>query len=183
MSLLGQRLLMLHDALAGARIAHAFGGAIALAYCTEEPRGTQDLDVNVFLGPDEASKVLAAMPDGVEVGEQDMAAAASEGQVRLWWGGTPIDLFLDVHSFHEEVRERVREVPFMGRRIPVLDCTSLTIFKALFDRTRDWADIEDMIAASSLDISRACGWLLRIEKGDSAAARRLAALGEQPSGG
>lgn len=58
---------------------------------------------------------------------------------------------------------------------------SLTVFKALFDRTRDWADIEDMIAAGSLDVSKACGWLLRIEGDEGSAARRLSALA--PSAG
>jgi hypothetical protein len=32
MSLLGQRLLDIHDALSAAELPHAFGGAIALAY-------------------------------------------------------------------------------------------------------------------------------------------------------
>ncbi|MDQ1395101.1 MAG: hypothetical protein QOG64_360, partial [Acidimicrobiaceae bacterium] len=42
---LAERLLVVHAGLDGARIPHAFGGAIALAYCTEEPRGTRDIDV------------------------------------------------------------------------------------------------------------------------------------------
>lgn len=49
MSVLAERLLAVHDALADARLPHAIGGAIALGYCTEEPRGTRDLDVNVFV--------------------------------------------------------------------------------------------------------------------------------------
>ena len=60
MSVLGQRLLAIHEALTGGGIPHAFGGAIALAYCTEEPRGTRDLDVNVFVEPAAAESVLAA---------------------------------------------------------------------------------------------------------------------------
>jgi hypothetical protein len=51
MSVLAERLLEVHAALSEAKLAHAFGGAIALAYCTEEPRGTRDLDVNVFVSP------------------------------------------------------------------------------------------------------------------------------------
>ncbi len=48
---LTERVAALHAALRGAGIPHAFGGALALAFCTAEPRGTQDIDVNVFLPP------------------------------------------------------------------------------------------------------------------------------------
>jgi transcriptional regulator with XRE-family HTH domain len=47
---LADRILVLHDALEGARIEHGFGGAIALAYYVEEPRATRDIDVNLAIG-------------------------------------------------------------------------------------------------------------------------------------
>jgi hypothetical protein len=43
-------------------------------------------------------------------------------------------------------------VPFAGTRIPVLGPVELAAFKAMFDRTRDWADIEAMVGASTLDV-------------------------------
>jgi hypothetical protein len=176
MSLLGRRLLDIHDALSLAKLPHAFGGAIALAYYTEEPRGTRDLDVNVFVDPVRTKEVFAALPDGVTVTEADTRTTEREGQVRLWWEETPIDLFLDIHSFHDEVAQGVRLVPFEGRTIPVLDCTALTVFKALFDRTKDWADIEEMTAAGTLDPSRALAWVERLAGSDSPAWRRLESL-------
>jgi hypothetical protein len=176
MSLLAQRLLDVHDTLSHANLPHAFGGAIALAYCTEEPRGTRDLDVNVFVDPARAKEVFAALPDGVTVTDADLRAAELEGQVRVWWEDTPIDLFLDIHRFHEEVAEGVRLVPFEGRTIPVLDCTTLAVFKALFDRTKDWADIEEMVAANALDLPRAIAWVERLVGAEGSAARRLASL-------
>ena len=36
-------------------------------------------------------------------------------------------------------------MPLEDREIPVLDGASLIVFKAMFDRTRDWADIEAVI--------------------------------------
>jgi hypothetical protein len=176
MSTLAQRLLDIHDALSHAKLPHAFGGAIALAYCTAEPRGTRDLDVNVFVDPARSNEVITALPDGVTVADADIQAAARDGQVRVWWEDTPIDVFLDIHRFHDEVAAGVRLVPFEGRAIPVLGCTALAVFKALFDRTKDWADIEEMAAAGALDLSRAeacVQWLLGT---DSPAARRLASL-------
>ena len=176
MSLLAQRLLDVHDALSRAQLPHAFGGAIALAYCTEEPRGTRDLDVNVFASPDRAGEVLAALPPAVTVADADVQAAQRDGQVRVWWDDTPIDLFLDIHRFHAEVAAEVRLVPFEDRTIPVLGCNALAVFKALFDRTKDWADIEEMATAGALDLPRAEASLQRLVGTDSPAARRVASL-------
>jgi hypothetical protein len=176
MSLLGQRLLAVHDSLTEVALPHAFGGAIALAYCTQEPRGTRDLDVNVFVDPIRSGEVLSALPKAVTVSDADIATAAREGQVRVWWEDTPIDVFLDSHQFHAEVAEDVRSVPFEGRTIPVLDCTALAVFKALFDRTKDWADIEEIATAGALEAPRALAWLERIQGPGSAAAARLKSL-------
>ncbi len=178
MSLLGQRLLEIDGALAQAKLPHAFGGAIALAYCTEEPRGTRDLDVNVFVAPVRAKEVLAALPDAVRVTDAEIGELERDGQVRVWWEDTPIDLFLDIHSFHDEVADGVRLVPFEGRTIPVLDCTSLAVFKAFFDRTKDWADIEEMKRAGALDVARAMAWMERLLGADSPTLRRLASLAD-----
>lgn len=176
MSLLGLRLLAIHDSLTDAALPHAFGGAIALAYCTEEPRGTRDLDVNVFVDPVRAGEALSALPASVTVSTADVATATKDGQVRVWWEDTPVDVFLDIHQFHADVAEDIRSVPFEGRTVPVLDCTSLVVFKALFDRTKDWADIEATIAAEALDAPRAIAWLERIVGPDSPVVDRLNSL-------
>jgi len=174
---LGDRLLAVHDALELARIPHAIGGAIALGYCTLEPRGTRDLDVNVFVGPDRVKDVFAAMPKGVAISGLALEQAERDGQVRLWWEDTPIDLFFSVLAFHDQVASDVRQVSFGGRSIPVLDCTALAVFKAMFDRSRDWADIEAMVEARALDLGEASRWVREIAGADSAAARKLAELG------
>lgn len=176
MSVLAHRLLDVHHALDAARIAHAFGGAIALAYCTEEPRGTRDLDVNVFVDVGNAERVLAALPDGTTVTPADVAAAERDGQVRVWWDDTPLDIFFDVHDFHREVAARIRTVPFEGERIPVLDCVALVVFKAAFNRTKDWADIEAMAEASTFDTDEALSWVHRLLGPDHPGVARLAAL-------
>jgi hypothetical protein len=84
MSLLARRLLEIHDALSRAKLPHAFGGAIALAYCTEEPRGTRDLDVNVFVDPSRSKEVFEALPDVVSVTRTDVQKMEQEGQARVW---------------------------------------------------------------------------------------------------
>lgn len=176
MSLLAERLLKIHQALQRVHLPHAFGGAIALAYCTEEPRGTRDLDVNVFVSPDRSQEVFAALPDPIAISPADLQAAEHDGQVRLWWADTPVDVFLDVHDFHRKVFRGVRWVPFEGHTIPVVGCTALAVFKALLDRTKDWADIEAMLEEDSLDVSDALAELTGMLGPDSAPVGRLGAL-------
>lgn len=148
---LAQRLLAVHNALDVADIEHAVGGAIALAYWTEEPRGTRDIDINVFVDPGQAHQVLEALPEGVAHDDQSITTIKRDGQVRLWWEETPLDLFFSNLPIHDEAAQHRKHVPFEGQSIPVLGPLELALFKAMFDRTRDWADIEEMLAARSFD--------------------------------
>jgi len=43
-------------------------------------------------------------------------------------------------------------VPFAKTEIPVLGPVELAVFKAMFDRTKDWADIEAVLAAGSASV-------------------------------
>ncbi len=168
-----EKLHEIHTALAHANLAHAFGGAIALAFCTLEPRGTRDLDVNVFIDSERAERAAAALPEQIACSANDLKALRKSGQARLWWDDTPIDLFLNNHPFHEEVARGVRWVPLGGRDVPVLGCESLVIFKALFDRTKDWADIEAVAEADRDCILAAADRLAQLtnDESDPAVAR------------
>lgn len=174
MSVLAQRLLAIHAALGD--IPHAFGGAIALAYCTEEPRATIDLDLNVFIDAQDWKAAAAALPTQVVVTQENRLDLERTGQTRCWWENTPVDLFFNTHPFHLVAASRVREVPFAGQLIPVLDCTTLAVFKAFFNRTKDWADLEAMAQAGQLDVD-AVGAFLKELLGDDERLSRLASLG------
>jgi hypothetical protein len=149
---LPERLVALHRALARRRVPHAFGGAIALAYWTLDPRATSDIDVNVFLPATDAARALRALPPEVAQPAGTAEAIARDGQIRLWWDETPIDLFFDTVPVHADAARHRRRVAFARAQIPVLGPEELAVFKAMFDRTRDWADIEAMLAAESLDL-------------------------------
>ena len=150
MTTLVQKVLTLSEALTAAGIPHAFGGAIALAYCTEEPRGTRDVDVNAFVPARAPEPVLAALPPGVAIPAGTADVIAADGQVRLWWDDTPVDLFLDYAPLHAQAARGTREVPFAGRSIRVLGAVELVLFKALFDRPRDWVDIATVVEAEAV---------------------------------
>jgi hypothetical protein len=176
MSELVDKLYAVHDALAAKSLPHAFGGAIALAYCVEEPRGTRDIDVNIFCDAADAEEVLSALPEGVKVGAEDIHRVERDGQVRLFWDGVPIDVFLNNLPLHEAVSNAVVWVPLDGRKAPVLDCASLVIFKSLFDRTKDWADIEAVALATPEDIETATRMVGDLVGEDDDAYKRLAAI-------
>ena len=174
---LPERIVLLHHALAASAVPHAFGGALALAWCTEQARGTIDIDVNVFLPPDQVEQVFAALPPDVAWGDDDLAAIRSDGQVRLWWDRTPVDLFFSTTEFHDQVMLRVRTEPFLGQQLPFLSCRDLAVFKAFFDRTRDWADLEEMAAVGALDVEAVLGVLVHYLGVDDPRVERLRSLG------
>ncbi len=173
MSSLVERLIAIHDALEQAQLPHAVGGAIALGYCTQEPRGTRDLDINVFVTRARADDVFAALPAGITVTLANVEQVQRDGQTRLMWDDVPVDIFLNVLPFHDEVAGCVRQVAFAGRTIPVLDCDSLTVFKAMFDRGRDWVDIEAMAEHGSIDVDRTAARIVSLDGPDSHRAQRL----------
>lgn len=167
MTTLVERIVAIGAALDAARVPWALGGALALAYATEEPRGTRDIDVNVFVATDRAGAVFDALPDGVRHGDGDVAAARRDGQVRLWWDDTPVDIFFAEAPFHLEVDDRCRRVPFASTEVRVLAAEDLAVFKAMFDRPKDWVDIATMAEARAIDL-------------DLAAERLQALLGDDP---
>lgn len=151
---LPEKLVELHRALEMAKIPHAFGGAIALAYSTLNPRGTSDLDVNIFTPATDPGPALAALPDRIDQPAGTAETIAREGQIRLWWDETPVDLFFDYEPVHAEAARNRRLVEFAETRIPILGPDELALFKAMFDRTQDWADIEALVAAGTVDLPR-----------------------------
>lgn len=175
---LPDKIVAVHDSLARARLPHAFGGALALAWCTQRARGTIDIDVNVFVGAERAGDVLAALVPDVVATDADRELLHRDGQARLWWGPTPVDVFLDTTDFHVALGRRVRTEPFGDADLPFLACRDLAVFKAFFDRTKDWADLEEMAAAGTLDVDAVVGVLVgHLGPEDHRVARLLALPG------
>lgn len=156
-----EKMVVLHDALAQAGVEHALGGALALAWCTEQARGTIDIDVNLFLPPTRRDPVLAALPPEIEVTAAHRATIDRDGQVRLFWDDNPVDLFFNTTPFHEAAAERIRWEPFADRELPFLSCEDLAVFKVLSNRGKDWVDLEAMRQVGTLDIEHVLGVVVR----------------------
>lgn len=156
---LPEKVLAIHSALTDAKVPHAIGGALALAYYAE-PRATVDVDVNVFVPTERWPEVRNALsPLGVGV-EIDVDALDRDGQARLWWDRNPIDLFFSYDPFHDEMRRAARRVPFAKATIPILSPEHLAVCKAMFDRPKDWLDIEQILVATDpLDLPEIEAWL------------------------
>ena len=162
---LPDRIVAIDAALAD--VPHAFGGALALAYHAE-PRATRDIDCNVFVPATAADDVLGPLHAlGADV-DGAAALAQRDGQVRVMWDTTPVDLFFSYDAFHDAMEGAARTVPFADGTIRILSPEHLVVCKAVFDRSKDWSDIEQiMIGESVLDLGEILGWLQRIlDSGD-----------------
>jgi hypothetical protein len=166
-SVLLQKLAALHEALTRSGFEHAIGGGLALAFHAQ-PRFTDDIDINIFADATRIDELLAALPREIVVPDGAVAELRRTDQVRLFWpesgqvaeDGTPIDIFLPAHpTFHHRLNERAMPVALGGLEFRVVSATDLTILKVLFDRSKDWVDIEAMLRHSTVDVDDAVAWL------------------------
>lgn len=173
---LAQRIVAIDAALA--KVPHAFGGALALAYYAE-PRATIDIDVNVFVGADQFERVAAPLRAlGVSVDEPEVEAfVRSNGQVRVMWDSTPIDLFFAYDPFHDAAGAACQVVPFADGEIPILAAEHLMVCKVVFNRAKDWVDIDAMLdLGRGLDAAEMLRWVGRIAGDDDPRYARIVAL-------
>ena len=171
---LPDKVVAIHVALDA--IPHAFGGALALAYHAE-PRATIDIDLNVFIPVERADEVLQPLERlGVAVAGAG-ATALRDGQVRVMWDDTPVDLFFAYDPFHAAAATASVEVPFAAGTIPVLSAEHLTVCKVVFDRPKDWVDIDAMIAMGThIEAAEVLRWVGRIAGDEDPRFDRIAAV-------
>jgi hypothetical protein len=163
------------DALENAGLQYAIGGALALAIAGV-PRGTADVDVNVFVDPPrvaETIEVLAAL--GVEIDASNaIARAESDGMFVGRWDGMRIDVFFPSIPFTREAeRTRVRVTDQSGWSGWFLAAEALAIFKLLFFRGKDVVDLERLVAVRpDLDRAYVRRWIVEMMGEDDDRTRR-----------
>jgi hypothetical protein len=61
------------------------------------------------------------------------------------------------------MRRKARRLPFAGETLPFLSPEHLAVCKAMFDRPKDWQDIEQMLLVTdSIDAAEIKRWLERM---------------------
>ena len=135
------------DAFEKAAIPYAIGGALALAIAGV-PRGTADVDVNVFLPEDRVADAMAVLAElGIDLPVAAAEQAKHRGMFVGRWDGMRIDVFLPSIPFAAEAeRTRVRVTDDSGWSGWFLAPEALAVFKLLFFRGKDIVDLERLVA-------------------------------------
>lgn len=145
-------------ALDGVGCEYALGGAIALGFWTA-PRGTLDVDVTLFLPPDKPTQCVRILQQiGCEVSAaESLESLTRHGFCQVALLGRRIDVFLPLLPFYEEARRRRKQVTLSGQPVMIWDAESLCVFKMMFFRRKDIADVEQMMRAQGKEFDR--GWV------------------------
>jgi hypothetical protein len=72
------------------------------------------------------------------------------------------------------MRRAIRKEPFGEATIPILSPEHLLVCKTIFNRPKDWLDIEQMVVCvDELDTEEIRGWLARIVGADDPRSERF----------
>jgi len=151
------------DAFERSALPYALGGAVAYS-AWAEPRATRDVDLNVWVTSerlDDAFAVLEAA--GVTIDRVAARRAAAErGMFISWHGEYRIDVFIPSVPFYEEALHRRVRTRIARRNTWVLSPESLVVFKMLFYRPKDIADVGRLlqIQRGRFDIAFVRRWLV-----------------------
>jgi hypothetical protein len=162
------------DALDGAGMAYAIGGALALAIAGV-PRGTADVDVNVFVPEDRVPDAIAVLATlGIDIPAAAPQQARERGMFVGRWDGMRIDVFLPSIPFALEAeRTRVRVSDDAGWSGWFLSAEAIAVFKLLFFRGKDVVDLERLVAVRpELDADYVRTWIVAMMGEDDERTRR-----------
>ena len=134
---------------------YAVGGAIALGYWGT-PRGTVDVDLTVYLPADKPSDCTWLLQDiGCELSAAEAVQSLREnGFCRVSYAGMRVDVFLPTVPFYEAARVRRKPAALAGQPVMIWDAESLTVFKMMFFRRKDLADVEQILRAQGASLDR-----------------------------
>jgi hypothetical protein len=160
----GQAAERIADQLQAAGISYALGGALALG-AAGFPRGTADVDVNVFVESSEAVRVAHLLqPLGIDFGADAaiVLAATKDGLFIGQWDGMRIDVFVPSVAFsYEAERTRVHITNHVGWSGWFLSPEALAVFKLMFFRGKDLVDLERLVAGRrGLDVQYVRRWIV-----------------------
>lgn len=150
------------DELESAGAPYAIGGALAYGYWGP-PRGTVDVDIDVFPGTAGVEIMLDALERAGVTFDRHQARSRihDRGDFQGHHRGMRVDVFVAFDEYHEAVLAHRARVEMLGRPAWILSAEDTVIFKVLFDRPKDWVDLERLVAlrAGTLDVPYLERWL------------------------
>jgi len=125
---------------------YAVGEAIALG-CWSQPRGTIDVDLTLFLPPDDILGCLRIFDAiGVEYDpEETERILVDQGFCRVQFAGRVLDVFFPTTEFYAIAKGRRVDVQLRTRSVKIWDAETLCVFKMMFFRRKDLADVEQLL--------------------------------------
>lgn len=155
--------LRLARALDDKGVPYALGGALAYGVWAL-PRATKDVDLNVFVAPEDLAQALDALAGaGVALDRaQAPLLAAEEGLFVGWVGSCRIDVFTPSIPFSWEAMKTRVFIEAGPSSAWFLSAEALAFFKMMFFRSKDIADLERLIAGmgKKLDAPYVRRWLV-----------------------
>lgn len=135
---------------------YAIGGALALGFWTE-PRGTLDVDLTLFLSAEKPASCLRLLSDlGCDLDAAEALKTLEEHSFcRVHFQATRVDVFLPMNRFYEAARARRRRVVLGAVPIMIWDAETLSVFKLMFFRRKDIADLEQILQTQGPTLDRA----------------------------
>jgi len=144
----------------------AIGGAIAYGIWGIT-RGTQDADINVFIGEARYAELqrvleeggLGPVPGRATWSPEERAGFVSrcrDGSVAVaYHGDFRVDVFVPSIPFYDEAERTLKVIRHpSGQLVPVLSAEAICVFKLLFFRPKDLVDLAGLVArqGSALDV-------------------------------
>jgi hypothetical protein len=128
---------------------------LALGYWAA-PRGTVDADLTVYLPADQPEVCTSLLQEiGCDFRTTDATISLTDhGFCRVDYRGFQLDVFVPIIPFYELARTRRREVPLDHQRIMIWDAETLCVFKMMFFRLKDLADVEAILQVQGPQLDR-----------------------------
>jgi hypothetical protein len=142
-------------ALHAAGCDYALGGAIALGFWAA-PRGTLDVDVTLFLPADQPTRCIRLLQQiGCDVAaDQAIQSLSEHGFCQVEFNGRRLDVFLPLIPFYDQARIRRQTVLLGTQQVQIWDAESLSVFKMMFFRRKDIADVEQILRTRANEFDR-----------------------------
>jgi len=140
------KVISIDKALQDANVPFGVSGAIALSNYVREYRGTDDIDIGVFLPVEEGLEILNILSGlGASTDDIDLDIVRRGEWVKVYWDDTPVDIFFASTEVGRRGAETTRPGNFAGTQIPIVSAEVLMFFKMGFNRGQDWLDIRAML--------------------------------------